>query len=572
MSIDSIGPTFGTLYKQLCLNADCRPAKESLASVLDSLYNELFILPCVFKNRADCVAKTLEETHRNFHIILDEIHSKDIPRFIEDLSGCYRENRTTISKGVAESAEKIARFYATVCGFMEGVISREYPAATLIAHSKFCDRCFKDYKTIRQIHDITRLQAEYGMDFPLGSFIDLSLGRTANDEPINYFIKHFIQNRNSSVTLHNALKAIYCHAVSRHMSPDDKKVQSERSLQRVEIYLDDQKVKMNIPDDLFSQIDPDYLAWRDNLKPGSTLSRTFTIVRGDTPVTRLYTIVLGECIERKNHKQDYNLYFQIAAMKWKEVPQDHVQDDFVNPFFFAEDTQHHDPSEYVVWLSFNSAMMKIRKEIADRHFGLPLNQIKAVSDDGYIALVPRLEMQLGSDDWKAVMRIPSHKGVINTLFAWLANQYSTPQPFKLRHLRFDSQGVLRTTRQTAQGNFNLKSLEKMAFKIACNDPELFKQYMTDSEMLANSSFRLVVKAGLNTFQKEKFALEYHIQGARSPDPNLKQRALEIQEKIEKRLQDLSKGRNLTPEQLKDLKIEIINQYKNSGAAHLLLST
>lgn len=583
MSIASIGSTFSILYEKLCESADAHNLNPDKNKILESLHGPLStaletLSP--IKNKVPYVNAQLTKTHKLFHETVKKFAEVEIPLVNRFLISCYRANGyVDDAQGIA-SARTITEFYGDISPLMEPLVTREYPAASLVMRHSFCDECILIVPELRRIHDIMRLENDYERALPLRALVDAALGRTPEASQLDRFILNFVAKKIESALLHRALEAIFYHAMIFHRNFADELDPQPLTLSRFELSLEQRfdKITGGRPKDedhLLTRQGSKHLKWRSGLTKGYKLSTVVHISLNGEPKTILLDLLLNDPLPSKKKSFNTNILFTISKIITKSLPKDQVFNGLLNPLYDDSQADEIDiglppVEDLLVWISSNRSRIDLRLEAQSRHFGPPIAKTFIVAHDGKFAVVEKLKMQLGGELWGSVMKQSNYQDLIIRMLTWLKSQHYSPLPFKYKYYGLSEDNILCATRLNTRTAFNIEALEIWAYKTARKDPQLFKQYSLGAQLRENSSAKIIVEAALKTFSDEKFDIDYQIKLHRPDDPDLKTKALTLQEKIKNRYQELKNNPTLSSYDKNVLQESILEHYKNSGAITLLL--
>lgn len=222
-----------------------------------------------------------------------------------------------------------------------------------------------------------------------------------------------------------------------------KSLGSTASLTDLEMGLSEHKLQ------LFFQPDPFHMQWRETLQSGEALT------------CNEEEYILDEPLSAKDEEDgtDHILYFTIK-----------------------------DEPKKVIAIGINPSFIRIKEQINEKYqWGIPMPTIHTIEENGNFAVVERMSTTLLDHKWAATPHdIPYEDEKVlfplANMLKWWCEQSLTPSKFSLKHLQFDTNGILKYTHSLIPDLFNYSLLEDLAIELANGNLDAYRYLVKKSSL------------------------------------------------------------------------------------------
>jgi hypothetical protein len=425
------------------------------------------------------VQAALNYTHYLFHQHQNQLMEIHLPAFKEAL-GKKKISLEVDKVALKNTHERIQDFYLHTHYFFKAVYENQNERLKQIFFKHFCSGCFNHIKEVEHNYAIISLQALLDEEIPLKELIDISytqleIENLLTNVIINQFIRKSTAKKIPIDLFHTALKTIIIYG---HEFPDGVNLMLKRipCLATLESHLFD------LNQDLFNQVDTDFLRWRDALTEESPLVTEFY----EDEIVSKYCFVLGNQIGKKAKANgiDKNIYFEI-----KNCTKNGFE---CNEF-----------KNCILWLSINKAIPGVRLKQRKRCTTIFPVCIDFIDSEGRFALVRKLAPL----PLRPMKDNPLATKFYETISGWikfLIENSLTPNRLNVNTFMLEpleDQGFTLTSIRLVKDlpNFSYVPLEQFAYDLSKGD-NLIYQFIMKKSTLATIDDALYIKNSVvNTF-------------------------------------------------------------------------
>lgn len=457
------------------------------------------------------IQKALEHTHNLFHEYQTRLLSTDMPRMLDYMRAvCKLKSGQGLDEcAYQEVRENIQDFWIATHFFLKSVHADPNVRMQKIFKKHFCRRCFDHMESLEQVQSILALQGFLGETLPLRDLVEASFGNEGVDESLIAFVKKVKAAGVPFDVLHLALKSIVEYASKYKMTQDDILRENYPALDKLELALDE------IDPAFLMDANPDHLAWRDTLKPGSEIiSVQYENHSGRKAAVR-YRFILGEQIGAKPEGFDHNLYFSLKEcyvarryltegrsreMRYEPLLRFHKQ---------PEERLPEKEQSRVLWISINEAMPGLRhiksKIYYERYlceYGFANSCIDFIDNSGRFALVEKLQ-----DNQKGLLKVIPE--MIKIALQEVAGAPVTLEPLnKPQKFMFDANKCLKATKLIKPAKaYSFSAWEQFVYDVAKGDKAAFAAIMAKSGLDKTEEVEFLRQAVQDSFREDKGKLE-----------------------------------------------------------------
>jgi hypothetical protein len=379
------------------------------------------------------IDKTLQRIEKSFKDII-EGYNLNREAFFDDqvlFTGWYDDLGKFISSVSKETNTKVQTLIKTYLAFKDPKQAQKETPFNLK----------ESLKKIKRYRHIIELERSIDKKTPYTVFTKLSMQKPLKGKNKKSKLSKWISKVNEKKELtvrkfHKGLKALVEHIAEFHRPPAAK----VPTVAHLEVELLRKKCTV------LQKEDVKHKKWKNELKAGDRLS------------TPQGTYTLKEQLGDPNKPDDNNKVFTI-----KESP------------------------DKVIVICKNQALPAMKEIVAkDFSWGVRPAEWLYVDPEGRFSVVERLERPLNVTKWSSKGKLSGEDRLRASPFIgqikWLLEQENTPENFFVKYLMFDRKGVLKCTKPTTIGEFNIVPIIQFAWECSGGNLVVFKHIMEESKV------------------------------------------------------------------------------------------